>query len=1713
MEALTGSIVGSVAAGVDVTATVSAAVDINSVAARRHITGDIGAGRDVGTVFAGSFVWTGPDSPPSPLPPDVTGDVTGMVTAGRDIGSVRASNDIKSQFIIAGQDIEAVSAGRDIGAGDQFHDPFGEGSGEPVTIEATAGYVRRVVAQGGIGAVITAGTNVGEPLNWPAENQLTHGEDDFVGPPYPWGPWWEFPYAGYPSPTDLDETGVLAGGSIMVTVKTGSGDVRLVSAGGAAKVDIEAGRNVGAVGGRLEVKGDVAAAGSVGSVWSGLGYPYQDAGIGNVRAKVTAGGFIASVGAWGGSVEGTIKAGTDVGSVSASAEFTGTVEAGSDVGTVSAQTGAISGPITATKGDIQSVSAGTSITSDIKAGDDIWTVVSGTKSGGGIKGSIKAGDDIGDVTAYGASGAAGGLTGRARPEDPTNALGDELDRPLWTIDPAVDLYLPGALPTDRPQFPNIPIGGNIDAVITADAGDIASVTAFGTLKGEIKAAKTIGHGTNGAYPSTGVWAADTIESPVTAGEGSLVVRGWNEIKGNVETAGDLQSWAYGDLLGDLKSTEGTIFAGSWSSLASAADANGWVDVRAFNNVGQPAADPDAPAAGKALKSATNAARVWAGQSVTSAVEADKYAAVYAVKGVSIADGPVRSNTEDVYIETRDEDIAVQGGSIDSGGVKASDLVWLQAGRDIAVDAVQSTGGDLVADADRSVTTLVGGANRNVWVAGRTGSAKPEVTATEGWGYAWASTDLSGSVTAKKTVSATGWGSIDATLTSKLDGVDAWSAGALKGTLNGALWVKADAHGTVSASVDAGASTFWADATVRSDQDITGPITAMGDADLTAVGSIRANVTAAEGSVTATADGDIDGVLTGGTSAEVDAGGWVKNAVTATEHVLVKAAAGVTAAVESRERYVTLWSGGSVAGSVKAGQEVILEAKGSVGSEIVAGTTASVLADGNVTGAVTAKWSAEIRSLTGVYPAVIDTAPLATIAADPDSPTNRRLAVLTRELARTDLDPARRADLQGELEWHQRMLDGKDLNFDPEAIDESRITPLVAEGKNAKKYDRPDDQEHRGYVVLNDVAGAGWYYMILKPYGIWEEKVAGTFDTWEKRSGSLVGNWMDDSTKYRNVTLQFYQQVNFKQFDLPPTDTRTPDQVVAQAMTNADNRVQAFISGQETPGKLAAMKAALHMVPLAGTIDHALDGNWWDAGVSLASDLALFTGFGAVAAARGIVCASRAAKVVRFLNTTAMAMEGAAAATQIGRGFHAMYTGNKEKQWEYFGDATLRLLGLSVQAISWLRNRPLCFVAGTPVHTDVGLRPIEQVRTGDRVWAYDRHAQEWRFGPVTKTFERVSHRLATVRLAGGDELTGTDRHPVWVIEGEDLAARPAGDHGHDEPAGPTPGRWVALAALRAGDAVLVRKGRVARVTEVVTRDEAVPVYNFEVAGLHSYAVGRVGVLVHNGDGPAYDTGRLAGKKAADRTKAAVPDRDPGTSQASKHGANAKATEAPPPATPKPTSDGAARPPAPPRANSDPRMKYKYELEEIVDVNGRKVKYLKGDLESTPELKAALQQREAAVDAGVGVNEASEALGEIGAEQYMTKRLGATRVPKPANTGGGQYDLDQIYKLGDDLYVVECKGGPKAIESGRIAVPKEKVVIDGQEFDAYANEGSRKYLEMTLKDMAQDGSPTRPIALELQDALDLGKLRYINVKTIPKGADKATFTVKHYNLGDE
>ena len=157
---------------------------------------------------------------------------------------------------------------------------------------------------------------------------------------------------------------------------------------------------------------------------------------------------------------------------------------------------------------------------------------------------------------------------------------------------------------------------------------------------------------------------------------------------------------------------------------------------------------------------------------------------------------------------------------------------------------------------------------------------------------------------------------------------------------------------------------------------------------------------------------------------------------------------------------------------------------------------------------------------------------------------------------------------------------------------------------------------------------------------------------------------------------------------------------------------------------------LRLLPLVGAVSDYLDGNYKEAAISLVGDVAMITGFGAALKARRCVTAGRDMTKLVFRASTAA--EGAISAFRLAQGMDAYLDGDRAKAYGYFGDATLRLLGLSAQGVKWLRNKPKCFVAGTPVHAESGEKAVEQVRVGGRVWALDRQSQAWQLRAVLGT---------------------------------------------------------------------------------------------------------------------------------------------------------------------------------------------------------------------------------------------------------------------------------------------------------------------------------------------------------------------------------------------
>jgi Pretoxin HINT domain len=181
-----------------------------------------------------------------------------------------------------------------------------------------------------------------------------------------------------------------------------------------------------------------------------------------------------------------------------------------------------------------------------------------------------------------------------------------------------------------------------------------------------------------------------------------------------------------------------------------------------------------------------------------------------------------------------------------------------------------------------------------------------------------------------------------------------------------------------------------------------------------------------------------------------------------------------------------------------------------------------------------------------------------------------------------------------------------------------------------------------------------------------------------------------------------------------------------------------------------------------------------------------------------------------------------------------------------------------------------FIGGTPVWSESGLRPIEEIRVGERVWAKPEHGDgDAAYKCVTRVVRHEGQEVIHLgyHAAGEDEeLFVTFNHPMWRV-GQG---------------------WIRAGKLRIGDPLLLASGEQAWTTEVnrvhgsregaavgwtfdntsdcsvfvlgpltgtrpgffedpVTADYRTTGYNLEVDEFHTYYVGNLGVWVHNKTG--------------------------------------------------------------------------------------------------------------------------------------------------------------------------------------------------------------------------------------------------------------------------
>jgi hypothetical protein len=150
----------------------------------------------------------------------------------------------------------------------------------------------------------------------------------------------------------------------------------------------------------------------------------------------------------------------------------------------------------------------------------------------------------------------------------------------------------------------------------------------------------------------------------------------------------------------------------------------------------------------------------------------------------------------------------------------------------------------------------------------------------------------------------------------------------------------------------------------------------------------------------------------------------------------------------------------------------------------------------------------------------------------------------------------------------------------------------------------------------------------------------------------------------------------------------------------------------------------------------------------------------------------------------------------------------------------------------------CFVAGTPVATKDGLKNIEDLVSGDEVWAYNEQTGETALKPILNAFEREADAIIKL-VVDEEEIETTPEHPFFVD-----------------------GVWKEAGLIEIGNTVQLLNGKAAIVKNIIHKFDyelqptiagedvieedyqLTKVFNIEVEAWHTYFVGKKNVLVHN-----------------------------------------------------------------------------------------------------------------------------------------------------------------------------------------------------------------------------------------------------------------------------
>jgi hypothetical protein len=138
----------------------------------------------------------------------------------------------------------------------------------------------------------------------------------------------------------------------------------------------------------------------------------------------------------------------------------------------------------------------------------------------------------------------------------------------------------------------------------------------------------------------------------------------------------------------------------------------------------------------------------------------------------------------------------------------------------------------------------------------------------------------------------------------------------------------------------------------------------------------------------------------------------------------------------------------------------------------------------------------------------------------------------------------------------------------------------------------------------------------------------------------------------------------------------------------------------------------------------------------------------------------------------------------------------------------------------------------------------------------------------------------------------------------------------------------------------------------------------------------------------------------------------------------------------------------------------------------------------------------------MNQASSRLGVNGAKSLLEEHFPNAKLEYQGTRASGKdsSDLDWVFKENETYYVVEAKGGT----TNNLGV-RPRQVADG----AWAEQGTEPYLKYVLDLMDKPGHPGQQIALDLQEALKAGNVRYFKAETRIR-VQEGEFVLRDYRL---